>query len=328
MPDPLPLLTLATLPYNGAVPSRAALALTSLPASPTTHPVAAAAARMLPTSRRSFINQVQRAARLLTGGRGDAWSLPWGSLRYENMLALRQALVDLGLAPASVNNIRNAVRAVALQAWRLGQLAGDELQRIQDVPAVRSRVEAGAGRMLDRGELAQLVRSCQGDGLLGARDLAIIALLYGAALRRAEVVQLVLADLQPAGVRVVGKGNTVTLQPLPVQARRLLRPWLRWRGTAPGPLLFPVDRFARIGRRRLNADTVYQALVRRRRAAGLRQHFTPHDLRRTFGSQLLDRGVELRVVQQLLRHASITTTMRYDRRQLRQLGRAAGRLPL
>jgi site-specific recombinase XerD len=300
------------------------LALQSL--SPTAHPMSAALARSGPGSQRTLLGAANCAARLLSGRKADAWSLPWREVRYENVLALRQAMVDLRYAPNTINLTLATVRSVLREAWRAGQLPGDVLQRVSDVRGVRVRQSVLAGRMLETHELGALLRSASHDGLTGTRDLALLALLYGLGLRRSEVIGMQLDDLRPDGLRVVGKGGREDLLPLTRAVRRLLAPWLRARGDAPGPLLYAVYR-GQVVPRPLSAAGVYGILCRRGAAAGI-THFSPHDLRRSFVSHLLDRGVELRHVQTLARHAQVATTQRYDRRPLRELGAAVARLHL
>ena len=89
--------------------------------------------------------------------------------------------------------------------------------------------------------------------------------------------------------------------------------WLVIRGKAPGPLLYPMDKAKRIIPRRMSEQAVMSALQRRGEQAGVAP-FSPHDLRRTFISDLLDAGVDLVTVSQLAGHASTSTTSRYDRR--------------
>jgi site-specific recombinase XerD len=155
-----------------------------------------------------------------------------------------------------------------------------------------------------------------------------MALLYGCGLRITEAATLPLGALRGATLVVVGKGNKEKELPLG-HVGGMLTPWLRARGAAPGPLLCHLDRSGSLRRplRGLTSAGLTWALDRLRARAGLAP-FTPHDLRRTFASQLLDRQVPLREVQMLMRHEDIRTTQTYDRRPLTQLGHLVRRLPL
>lgn len=310
------------------MPARRALNLVPLPV-PAQHPVAAALARL--STRNSQLTALvclRRAARLLSGGRADPFLLPWPEVRYTHLLALRTALLSLHLAPATINGTILAVRAVLTECWRAGSYQGDELQRIRDVPRVRAQ-RLAAGRMLGVPELRALARTARADAIAtrGARDLAALGLLYGVGLRLAEAAGLPRAGVGRAVVRVIGKGNKEALLPLAPRADALLRPWLALRGEAAGPFLWALYRTGvlRAGVA-LTPSGLYQAVAMLAQRAGVRP-FTPHDLRRSFGSHLLDRGVPIREVQELMRHASVTTTQRYDRRPLRDLARHAVRLP-
>ena len=181
---------------------------------------------------------------------------------------------------------------------------------------------------LDAREVAELLDATGGPHLIGLRDRALLELLYAAGLRVSEAVGLDRADLSLSGgfVRVIGKGDRERLVPVGDVALAAIAAYLAERdrlaqaaaqsGTQPGarrqgldPGLEPLFRSSR-GRRldRMAAWRVMRAAALR---AGLSGRVTPHTLRHSFATHLLEGGADLRVVQELLGHASITTTQLY-----------------
>src|SRR5215831_5407483 len=267
-------------------------ALTRLP--PDRHPAAVYLARLAPGSRHTMRAALAIIARLLTAGQAAADTLDWGALRYQHTAAVRSALAE-GYAPATANKMLAALRGVLREAWRLGYVEAEAYQRAADLPSVRGE-RLLRGRMLTPGELRALFQVCQADASpAGARDAALLAVLYGAGLRRAEVVALDLSDYDPevGALRIRrGKGRKDRLSYVPDGSARALTAWLQVRGPAPGPLLAPVTKGGRIVPRRLTDQAVLW-MLRKRAAAAKVPGFAPHDLRRTFISTLLDAGADL-----------------------------------
>lgn len=257
------------------------------------------------------------AARLATAAqlRGVPRAVEWSALRFEHVTALRSHLSELGRAPASINATLSALRGVARAAWQLGQMTAEDYHRIAGVKNVRAS-RLPAGRALTLGEISALLDTCAGDKTAaGPRDAAVIALLYGAGLRRSEAAALDLAhyDSTAGELKVRGKGDKERLVPLEAGVAVALNDWLNVRGTCDGSLLCPVRKGGKIELRRMSAQAIYDALLKRGRAARI-PSLSPHDLRRTFASDLLDASGDVSAVQKLLGHANVQTTMRYDGR--------------
>ena len=146
------------------------------------------------------------------------------------------------------------------------------------------------------------------DPVWQARDLALFTLLYGAGLRIGEALSLdVGAATLDGTLRVVGKGGKERVAPLLPAVQSALSAWLRVHPRAgPGSPLF-------IGQRggRLNPGVAQRTMRAYRQGEGLPAHATPHSLRHSFATHLLEGGADLRAIQTLLGHASLSTTQRY-----------------
>jgi site-specific recombinase XerD len=258
----------------------------------------------------------------------ESWQLvPWERIRYQHVAAIRTKLQEMGLAPATVNLTLYAFRGVARAAFNLKQISADDYQRIRSVSPIKAE-RLLRGRALAPGEIAGLMDACMANGRpAGARDAAMIALMYATGIRRAEVPTLNLDDYNPetGELRVRGKGDKERMLYVNNGAADALDDWLEIRGREPGPLFLPVDKGSNIKSERLSDHAVYEMLKRRGEQAGVKE-FSPHDLRRTFVSDLLDAGADITTVQHLAGHATIQTTAKYDRRGEEAKKKAVGLL--
>jgi integrase/recombinase XerC len=163
-------------------------------------------------------------------------------------------------------------------------------------------------------ETFRLLDGVKGESVLALRNRAILEMLYSAGLRVGELVAMDVKDVdfQGAVVRVVGKGNKERLSPVGNNALRCVRGYLDKR--SPGKTMRDRAGEALFLNRqggRLSARSVGRLLDKVIRQLGLTRPITPHGLRHTFATHMLDAGADLRVVQELLGHASLTTTQRY-----------------
>ncbi len=337
---PAPDSALVTQEPSGDSPTTA-LVRAPLPAD--RHPALVYLAQLSPGSRRTMRTALNTIAELLgvapvvqetTSGRRrrEVETLlycDWASLRYPHIQALRTLLAER-YKPATANKMLAALRRVLLEARRLGLMTPDDYAQAADIGAVKGST-LPPGRALSPGELTALMAACSADPTpAGPRDAALIALLSRGGLRRSEAVALDLADYLPdTGAVTVrsGKGRKDRTTYLDGGAAAALAHWLAVRGTAAGPLLGPVNKGGRITIRRLSDQAVLGALQKRAKQAMVKP-FSPHDLRRTFISDLLDAGADIATVQRMAGHASPETTSRYDRRGEATKRRAASLLHL
>ena len=272
-------------------------------------------ARLLsPQSRRSQASALKRLAAMLCGQPVDPRLVPWAEVRYQHSQALRAMLAEQ-YAPSTANRHLAALRGVLEEAWRLGQMDAEAYQRARDVKCVDAE-RLPAGREVDRGELRALFEAAANGSALGARNAALLAVLYGAGLRRSEAVGLDLADFdaETGELRIRwGKGRKERIVYASNGSRDALLAWLSFRGDEAGPLLCPVLRGGHVRLRRMSGQAVLDALSALAEAASVRS-FRPHDLRRTFVSHLLAAGADISTVQKMAGHAHVQTTARYDRR--------------
>jgi integrase/recombinase XerD len=235
----------------------------------------------------------------------------------EYLLRRRRA----GLAPRTLARRRAAISGLHAHALKTGMCSSDPTQDLDPL-----RVGRRLPRALALDEVERLLAQTLGEGPLSLRDRALLELAYASGLRASELVGLDLesVDLDERLVVVVGKGSKQRMVPFGGAAARALvryleggRPALtRARGEA---ALF-VNRFGR----RLSRMGLWKVLAGYARAAGLGDKVSPHVLRHSFATHLLAGGADLRVVQELLGHASVTTTQVYtevDREHLREVHR-------
>ena len=249
--------------------------------------------------------------------------IDWGAVRFQHTAAIRAQLLGR-YALGTVNVMLSALRGVLKVAWQLGQMSAEDYHRARAVQNVKGE-SLPSGRNLAQSEILALASICASDDRpQGVRDAVIIGLLYSCGLRRAELVALDVGhiDMGSGQIKVLrGKGRKDRTVYAANGAYAALRQWLAMRGDAPGAVFLPVNKRGEIIRKErsdgglsgIGSQAAYNMLERRARQAGVAD-FSPHDFRRTFVGDLLDRGVDISTVQQLAGHANVTTTARYDRR--------------
>jgi integrase/recombinase XerC len=207
--------------------------------------------------------------------------------------------------PASLARKQGSLRAFYEHRVRMGHLADSPARRL-----VFPRRRVSLPNVVSVDDCFALLEAPSARTAAGLRDRCALELLYGAGLRVSELTRLDLDDLLDGhtALRVSGKGSKERVVPLVGKARAALLRWLERRSELDprGAQLF-------VNRRggRLTGRSVARHLDRYALIAGARRHVHPHALRHSFATHLLDMGADLRGIQELLGHASLSTTQRY-----------------
>ena len=279
------------------------------------HPAAVYLAGLKPNSRRVMRHALDSIAAHL--GFDDALATPWGTMRFQHAREVKTWLAE-SYAPATGNRALSALRGTLKAARMLRQLSIQDYLDIEE--ALRRGIEGEPlppGRALTQGEVMALLAACANDKTaVGARDAALLAVGGGCGLRRAEIVGLDLADYSQEArelkVRHAKKGRERMAYPSE-GTTQYLDDWLAIRGNKAGALFWPGLPSGYVRPGQLTPQTVYDVLKKRAEEAGI-EDVSPHDLRRTFITTLLEMGKDLAIVADLAGHKDPKTTKRYDRR--------------
>jgi integrase/recombinase XerD len=260
----------------------------------------------------------------MSRGAARGWARgPEVAQRYLAARARRGRPNDPGLAPTSLRRRTAAIRGFYRFAYGDG-LVGVDVAAHLDLP----RQPRLLPETLGVEETVRLLEAAGGAPPAGGppteadgvrlRNRALLELLYAAGLRVSEALRLDRRDLSTDGgfVRVIGKGDRERLVPVGDVALAWLARWLAWprpdwlahagQGDGPDAPLFVTPRGRRLAR-----QSAWLAAKAAAEAAGLSGRVSPHTLRHSFATHLLEGGADLRVVQELLGHASISTTQLY-----------------
>jgi integrase/recombinase XerC len=231
-----------------------------------------------------------------------------------DVVAVRSFLASLARdhGRRSQGRALSALRTFFRWACRVGEAAANPAQRVRTPKAPQT-----LPRHLRPGEVEALLAAPQGDAPMARRDRAILELLYASGLRVAELVGLDWRDidLQERVLRTLGKGDKERMVPFGRPAQAALRAWregwtaLRAGSRGPAPSDEPL--FVNLRGQRLTDRSVRRILDRYVAATATVHGVHPHTLRHTFATHLLESGADLRAIQELLGHSSLSTTQRY-----------------
>jgi len=264
--------------------------------------------RVSPQTLRAYRNDLSQFGRYLEEKFG-AGELP--GPEGMDTLTVRGFVARLGrssLAKSSIARKLSTVRSFLAHAVRDGRIESSPAESIS-----APRVPRPLPQTMTVDEIFNLLDRIQSDDLADLRDRSILELLYAAGLRVSELVALDQddLDLHAKVVRVLGKGGKERMVPFGKQAALALRQWLersgglRAKSSCAGALCLNL----RGGR--LTDRSVRRILDRRLQEAAIHANLSPHVLRHSFATHLLGAGADLRAIQELLGHASLSTTQRY-----------------
>lgn len=238
----------------------------------TAHPVALYLDSLSPGSRRTMKQSLSAIASLLTQGTCDAYTLDWSKLRYQHTAAIRSSL-QKNYSPATANKMLCALRRVLKEALRLDLIDPLVYAKAVDLPNFKESDNL-KGRALTREEIQALIASCNSENPQDIRDGALIAILRGTGLRRAEITNLAVRDFDSeTGAICVreGKGGKNRMVYLPSSAMPFLEKWLTVRGKKSGPLICRVRKAGQIQLTPLTCDGILKIMKNRALLAGIKE---------------------------------------------------------
>ncbi len=243
-------------------------------------------------------------------------------IRPDNISEHLRRLTDLGLAPSSVGRCLTAIRMFHRFLTAEGRVAELPTEHLSP-PKVGRKLPT----VLTIGEMDRLLTSPDPSTALGSRDRALLETMYGAGLRVSEVTSLVpeqiLFDFEV--IRVVGKGRKERVVPVGERARACLTSYVSGARESLARSSSPHSVFLNFRGGQLSRMGVYKILGGHVQRVGIDKTVSPHTLRHSFATHLLEGGADLRAVQEMLGHSDISTTQIYthiDREYLKEVHRS------
>jgi integrase/recombinase XerD len=247
---------------------------------------------------RNTIEAYQRDLKLFS----QAVSADFSQVSEQDLIHFLSVLKDQNYASSSIYRTLVAVKVFFRFLKREGVLASDPTLYL-DTPKLWQLIP----EVLSFQEVDLLLAAPDVQSAVGARDRAILEVLYASGLRVSEVCGLNIHDIDEATVRVKGKGGKERIVPIAAAAVRAVDHYLgHFRGEAEAEALFLNGKGKRIDRM-----VVWKRVKFYAAKAGIGKRISPHTLRHSFATHLLDNGADLRVIQEMLGHASVATTDRY-----------------
>lgn len=246
---------------------------------------------------------------------GRPESFPWEKMRYVHLVRIRTLLKKQGKSSNTINTAISAIKGVIRSGFNMGLISADNYLRSKSVKHINIH-QSLVGRSLKKSEIKKMIAVCKRDKCaMGVRDAAVIALMVSTGLRRSEVVSINCEDFNDKQDSLIihhGKGDKKRLAILTAPTQKILKQWVQLRAVKVGAL-FTRTINNQPTNKRISAQTIYNIIDNRSKQAGL-EKCSPHDLRRTLVTHLLDLGTDLNTVRQIIGHENINTTVRYDRR--------------
>jgi integrase/recombinase XerC len=260
-----------------------------------------------PHTLKGYREDLHALAEYLADGQGQ--SPPPGTITTNELRGFLSALTEAGYAKTSISRRMASVRSFMKFGQREGWAKANPAKALRNPRRSRK-----LPHFLTSKEVGKLLDAPKGHTPAAVRDRAILETLYSAGLRVSELVGLNAGDIDSAAgiVRIRGKGKKERLAPIGSYADRALKTWLSLRtlsGREKTGREAPV--FTNKFGTRLTTRSVARMLEKYIKETGLDQRTSPHTLRHSFATHLLDRGADIRSVQELLGHKSLVTTQIY-----------------
>ena len=253
--------------------------------------------------------------RYLDGLEEQGIALP-GDIVFEDVIDHLSTLRDEGMSPRSIARHLSAIRR--FHRFLVEEnFCETDITEMAEAPHLLRKLP----RCLSTEEIERLLGAPDVATPEGVRDAAMLELFYACGLRISELATLPMKNvsLEEANVRIRGKGAKIRMVPLGRGAMEKLRAWLplRMQWAQRDDAIFIGASGKRLGR-----TTVWRMVKRYARQANIAQNVTPHSLRHSFATHLLDNGADLRAVQEMLGHADIGTTQIYTHVSAERLSNA------
>lgn len=235
----------------------------------------------------------------------------WSTVNHNTIRYVIKRMRDEGRKSSTVNATLSAVKGVFLELYNNKKVNVEEYTRVKNLKGGAVN-DNEIGRALSKSEIKRMIH-IPVKRPIDSRDNAILSVMFGCGLRRVEVTRLQMdnfyRDVTTPFLRIHGKGNKYRDVYLPGFALKALTEWVDdYRGFEPGEIFLNILRNDSVGESPISAQRVYYIVKTRVVNA------SPHDIRRTFITRLLENGVDLITTQTLAGHANPATTAKYDKR--------------